>query len=333
LLNAYVNSLANLNRMSWNWLASLRVYLPSLPKADHDFFPAYRKRIAANCVRRGNKFQADKEYESALGAYNEAIEWHSLAEAFCNRSGVFIERAEFDRVIEDCNRAIDLKPDLAPAFCNRGTAYLEKGNTNRAIQEYGKTIALNPNYALAFSNRGFAFLLSRKFDLAVEDCNRAVELKPELALAFANRGAAEFCRRRFVDAANDFTECVRLEPQNRDNFLWLYLANARNGQGDVQDLLRQAVNSNSRKWPAPIVEFLLGSSTPETLLAACSHENAHKQRKQVCSAHFFAGQKHLLTGDLQQAAGFFDRAIKTEASTCAEFVVALEELAYIKPVA
>ncbi len=78
-------------------------------------------------------------------------------------------------------------------------------------------------------------------------------------------------------------------------------------------------------------EFLLGSSTPEALLAATSHENAHKQRKRVCSAHFFVGQKYLLAGDLQKAASSFDRAIETEASTCAEFVAAQEELAHFKP--
>jgi tetratricopeptide (TPR) repeat protein len=133
-------------------------------------------------VLRGNEFVQQQAYDLALEAYNKAIEFQPVPEAFCNRGYVFHEKSEYDRALEDANRAIALKPDFAQAFCNRGAAYFEKGDVGRAIQDYGKAINLEPNLALAFNNRGHAFLLAGRSDLAIVDCNRAVELKPDLAL-------------------------------------------------------------------------------------------------------------------------------------------------------
>lgn len=102
-----------------------------------------------------------------IGAYGEAIEWQpEFAEAFCNRSCAFLENAEYDRALEDCDRAIRLKPGLAQTLCNRGTVYVETGNLERAVQEYERAISLEPDFALAFSNLGFALFLDGKFDLA-----------------------------------------------------------------------------------------------------------------------------------------------------------------------
>src|SRR5207248_10833942 len=105
--------------MSGKFLDFLRVYFPSL-KPDYDPFPAYRRRIALDHVRRGNQFWEKHQFDHAIGAYTEAIELNpNLAEAFCNRSGVLLENANYNRALEDCNQAINVNPHLAEAFCNR----------------------------------------------------------------------------------------------------------------------------------------------------------------------------------------------------------------------
>lgn len=77
------------------------------------------------------------------------------------------------------------------------------------------------------------------------------------------------------------------------------------------------------------LEFLLGLSTHNALLAASRDQNTYKQRNQLCGAHFFIGQRKLLEGDLQQAKGSFRQAIESGASSCAEFVAARVELEHL----
>src|SRR5439155_10691422 len=127
--------------MGRDWLDFLRRLLPPSLSPGYDPFPGYRRRIALDYVRRGNEFAQQQAYDLALEAYNKAIEFQPVPEAFCSRGYVFHQKYEYDRALEDSNRAIAIKPDFAQAFCNRGVAYFEKGDVGQAIQDYEKAIS------------------------------------------------------------------------------------------------------------------------------------------------------------------------------------------------
>ena len=310
--------------MSGKFLDFLRVYFPSL-KPDYDPFPAYRRRIALDHVRRGNQFWEKHQFDHAIGAYTEAIELNpNLAEAFCNRSGVLLENANYDRALEDCNQAINVNPHLAEAFCNRGTAYLGKADRELALRDFEQAISLKADFAIAISNRGFALFSKGEVDRASVDFDRAVELEPNLALAFRIRGGVSFCNRRFAQARKDCAEAARLDPNDCNNLIWLYLANVRDGLTKKAQV--QAEGMDLDEWPGPGFAFLLGSLSREGLLAASHNENLYKQREQLCAAHFFIGQAELFNGHLVDAAESFRNAIASGAMNCLEYVAAEREL-------
>ena len=268
--------------MGWNWLASVRLYLPPVPSSkEYDPFSVGKVNLVGACVRRGDTLLAEEHYDGVIAAYSEAIQFQDcnlaikhkpaldsfLALALNNRSCAFLEKAEYDFAIQDCNLAIKYQPDFALAFCNSGSAFLGKGDCERAIQDYDQALRLKPDLALAMNNRGIAFLLKGNLGRAVQDYDRAVELQPNLAMAFRNRGIAAFCDRRFPHAKKDCAEAVRLDPKDGHNLIWLYLASAREGKADKAQLERQITRVDLRKWPGPAVEFLLGSLTLEALLA------------------------------------------------------------------
>jgi len=313
--------------MSPKLLNFLREHFPSF-KPDYDPFPAYRQRIALDHVRRGDSLFESKEYALALDAYNEAIEFEAVAEAFCNRSCVFVQTADYDRALEDCNWTIKTKPDLAPAFCNRGTAYLGKGDRELALRDYDQAISLKADFAIAICNRGFALFSKGEIDRASVDFDRAVELEPNLALAFRIRGVVSFCNRRFAQARKDCAEATRLDANDCNNLIWLYLANVRDGLTKKAQV--QAEGMDLDEWPGPGFAFLLGSLTREGLLAASHNENLYKQREQLCAAHFFIGQAELFNGHLVEAAESFRNAIASGAMNCLEYVAAERELQDVK---
>ncbi len=312
--------------MSWKWLASVRLYLPSLPRK-YDPWPGYARKLAWASLRRGVAFLHEGNYDRALEACDEAIQSQpDLPEAFNTRSCVFLDKAEYDRTIDDCNRAIAMKPDYAWAFCNRGSAYLGKGDSERALQDYDQALRLKPDLAIALNNRGSLFLLRRNPDRALQDYDRAVQLQPDLAMSFRNRGIAAFVDRRFSQAKQDCAEAVRQDPKDGHNLIWLYLATARDGQPDKAQFEGQAATLDLAKWPGQEIEFLRGSSTREALLAASHDENSYKEREQRCSAYFLIGQCELLRGDLLQAASSFRKATEFVATNCLEYLAAEAEL-------
>ena len=65
----------------------------------------------------------------------------------------FHKQSDYDRAIEDYNRAIDLNPDHADAYSNRGLVCEIKGDYDRAIEDYNKAIELKPDLAEAYRGR------------------------------------------------------------------------------------------------------------------------------------------------------------------------------------
>lgn len=312
--------------MPHQWLEALRAYFPSLSPG-YNPFPAHRRQLARMCVRRGNTLFAEHKYDGAVDEFNRAIDWDpDLAEAFCNRACVYLERAEYDLALADSERAIQLDPNLASAICNRGTAYLGKGDLAQAVSNYEHAMHVRPEYALPFANRGFLRFLQGSMSDAIKDCDRAVELDPQLAIAYSNRGIAAFCQADFEKAATDFALAAKQEPSDCAHSIWVYLANGRAGRVQSAYLEQHQSESERSAWPGPVLGFLLGGLTVDALLSAAQGKNAHKHQQQSCAALYFAGERAWLGGQLQQAASFFVRATELGATHCAEYVAAQSEL-------
>ncbi|MDR2127075.1 MAG: tetratricopeptide repeat protein, partial [Prevotellaceae bacterium] len=67
--------------------------------------------------------------------------------AYYNRGITYLKKGDYDKVIEDCNKAIELKSDNAAAYFMRGIAYGVKGDYDKAIEDYTKAIELKPDFA------------------------------------------------------------------------------------------------------------------------------------------------------------------------------------------
>ncbi|WP_048323822.1 tetratricopeptide repeat protein, partial [Crocosphaera watsonii] len=70
-----------------------------------------------------------------------------------NGRGVsYNELGNYNRAIEDLNKAIRLDINFAKAYNNRGFSYDKLGNYKKAIENYKEAIRLDPNYATAKQN-------------------------------------------------------------------------------------------------------------------------------------------------------------------------------------
>ena len=83
---------------------------------------------------------------------------------------------QYDRAIEDYNKAIALDQNRAMAYNNRGRVYYYKGQYERAIEDYNKAIVLDPNYADAYNKRGLAYEKLENKSMAISDFQKVCDL-------------------------------------------------------------------------------------------------------------------------------------------------------------
>jgi hypothetical protein len=76
---------------------------------------------------------------------------------YINRCSAHNKLGNYKQAIDDCSRAIEIKPDYIYAYYNRGNAYDSLGNYKQAIEDYGRAIEIRPNYSEAYNNRGVIY--------------------------------------------------------------------------------------------------------------------------------------------------------------------------------
>jgi len=183
---------------------------------------------------------ADKgDFDKAIQNYDKAIELKpDYAEAYNNRGVAYGEKDDFDKAIQNYDKAIELKPDYAKAYNNRGVAYVEKRDFDKAIQNYDKAIELKPDYAEAYYNRGNVYSRKDDFDKAIQNYDKAIELNPRLAEAYYSRGIAYVEKRDFDKAIQDLTTTIELNPRLAGAYYgrgiaWMHLSQWENAKADL----------------------------------------------------------------------------------------------------
>lgn len=146
------------------------------------------------CYRNG-------EYAEAISHFNEAIsviygtsyhveKWTAAALAYGRRGNAHFWMGNYDRAIEDYNRAIELEPEVfarAPLHVGRGKAYIREGENDKAIQDLDKAISLDARSAEAYFDRGHAHTNKGEFGEAARDFSKANELDSEFVYSYMTR--------------------------------------------------------------------------------------------------------------------------------------------------
>ncbi len=86
------------------------------------------------------------------------------------------KRIEFEMVMRDYDKAIDLDPSFVYAYYNRANLSCIQRYYDQALADYDKAIELNPEFAEALFNRGLVYIYKGETDKGVADLSKAGEL-------------------------------------------------------------------------------------------------------------------------------------------------------------
>ena len=86
------------------------------------------------------------------------------------------QRAEYNNVISDYKKALELSPRNPFAYYNIGCIYLEMQDFTEALRAFSSAIELRPDFGQAYYNRGLVYLRLGNRDNGINDLSKAGEL-------------------------------------------------------------------------------------------------------------------------------------------------------------
>jgi tetratricopeptide (TPR) repeat protein len=119
---------------------------------------------------------------------------------------------QYQRAIEDYDRAIQLKPDYADAYNNRGNAYSDLKQHQRAIEDYDRAIQTQSRLChCLLAIVGLPTSDLQQYQRATEDFDRAIQLKHDYADAYYNRGNTYRNLQQYQRAIEDYDRAIQTQ--------------------------------------------------------------------------------------------------------------------------
>jgi tetratricopeptide (TPR) repeat protein len=151
---------------------------------------------------------------SPQSASNEAV-------AYKNRGNEYAKKQDYNRAIEEYNKALRLDPNYADVYHNRGLTYDLMGDYERAIADFTQANRLDPNDVTNYSNRGRAYALKGDLDRGIADFTQAIRLAPNTANYYFLRGIIYAEKKDYDRAISDYEAALRIDPNHADAKQWL----------------------------------------------------------------------------------------------------------------
>jgi len=133
-------------------------------------------------VLRGEGYKGKNNYEKALQDFNKAIEIDpNFVEAYTSRGLLYLDMNEFDKAIEDNSFAVKLSSTDTVAYYNRAIAYINKKDYSKALIDLKKTVEIDPEYADAYKKLGAIYVERDSEKEALSNFKKYIELEPNSA--------------------------------------------------------------------------------------------------------------------------------------------------------
>jgi tetratricopeptide (TPR) repeat protein len=119
--------------------------------------------------REAKKKSEKEEYSNKKGTIKQYI----------YKSRKCLNKKQYKEALEMVDLAISIGQNTiisARAYCMRSKIHYAQNNFNKAIQDIEKAIELNPKYDELFRIRAYFFVHEKRFDEAIKDCETVYEL-------------------------------------------------------------------------------------------------------------------------------------------------------------
>ena len=108
------------------------------------------------------------------------------AEVYLQQAIAYSDKQKWSEVIEACQHAVEIIPDIAEAYKLWGNALQRMGQTEEAMGLYAKALEIKPDLAEVYANLGSLYAQQKKWQKAREYYQKAIVIKPDFSGAYRN---------------------------------------------------------------------------------------------------------------------------------------------------
>ena len=170
--------------------------------------------------QKGIALKALKKYDEALQAFQEAINLQNdFAYAYNGMAGIYLMRRDYDKAIENYEKALTYNQKLkvalrgiVEALIGKANKLIKLGKFQDALDLLNKATMYRPDYYKIYTVMALVNNRLAKYEDAVKAAKKAIELKKkglasyayfELGIAYKNLGKIEEARKAFLQAKKD----------------------------------------------------------------------------------------------------------------------------------
>ena len=168
-------------------------------------------------LNRGNDLFYKNEYNSALKAYEKAIELKpDYVEAWSNKGVTLGDLGRHEEELEAADKAIKLKPDSVEPWSNKSAVLGELGRHEESLEAADKAIGLKPDFAKAWYNKAISLVKLDRHEEGLEAFDKTIELEPDFANTWFNRACVQSLLGNKKKALSDLEKAIELDAYNKE---------------------------------------------------------------------------------------------------------------------
>jgi Tfp pilus assembly protein PilF len=252
----------------------------------------------------------------AMAAFNKLVELFPDNPLSLNNRGMYQQnQGKFDDAIVDFTRAVERDPNYFVAYANRGFTFLQQENADAAEADFSQSLKINPQQPFVYNLRAQAKIAKGDTAGAIKDQQSAVELSPKDPVALGDLGFVMSFAEDYAGALAPLDAALAIDPEFKHLNPWRIIALQRLGKTDgLKERFKESLSKDykQRSWVDHLIAFLLGSESPDQLLAAAQLAKDPLKTDQTCEACYFIGLTRQAAGKPTEATEMFQRALATK---------------------
>lgn len=144
-----------------------------------------KKKVAVEYFERGYAAQMQGDLKEAILLYSRSLEVYPTAEAYTFLGWTYSFLGDYDRAIQNCQKAIEVDPDFGNPYNDIGAYLIEKGQVEEAIPYFQKALVAPryESYCFPHYNLGRVYEMQGLLNMAREQYEKALEKNPRYTLA------------------------------------------------------------------------------------------------------------------------------------------------------
>lgn len=173
---------------------------------------------AMSCISRKNIEQIESNLKMCQDLQPKNPEPYKLLAAF------YYDQKDYDSVIEECSRAINIGPDDSDIYKMRANSFAKIKAYQYSFVDFKRALKVDPENVEVYLSRARVYADQFIYLNAIDDYNKVIELKPDMAKAYFYRASL---KRKMRDETNvkDFIKAVTKDEECARTYIKNYIKN------------------------------------------------------------------------------------------------------------